>query len=403
MTSLPSYVVENTGDPEALAATEWLLTSGDGGFAMGTVLGPMSRRYHGVLVAPLRPPVQRLMMLSALAESAIIDPDSPNEQRFDLSCFRFRPGELHPRGDQLLKRFEKDVSCRWYYRFGPVELCKELVLARAGVAGGGGKAGEQGGGGAKGGEGGQGGPGGPGGHAGTMTPSAAMVRYTATVLPGHRPPRLLRLVIRPLVALRDFHGLILRDTARNRFHVEASARLLTIHSPEADLHLAADSGSVTPLEQWWYNFQYDTERERGYDFLEDLFHPGTFTADFSGCTASDGISPARLTIAAGLRPADPRDFDAVVAANRARLGELVTRTRGGEGAKVAASTATETNMVGGSLDRLVAAADDFVIRRLPPSTGMAGAAGAAAHPAGVAASGGGMHGAAGATGGTGAT
>src|SRR5262249_58900704 len=51
---------------------EWLLTSGTGGFAMGTVAGSNTRRYHGLLVASLRPPVDRVVTLARLEETALL-------------------------------------------------------------------------------------------------------------------------------------------------------------------------------------------------------------------------------------------------------------------------------------------------------------------------------------------
>src|SRR2546421_13040424 len=47
---------------------EWLETNGTGGFAMGTVAGTNTRRYHGLLVASPRPPVDRHVLLSRLDE-----------------------------------------------------------------------------------------------------------------------------------------------------------------------------------------------------------------------------------------------------------------------------------------------------------------------------------------------
>ena len=45
---------------------EWLVTNGLGGFASGTVALANTRRYHGLLVASLSPPVQRVLMLAKL-------------------------------------------------------------------------------------------------------------------------------------------------------------------------------------------------------------------------------------------------------------------------------------------------------------------------------------------------
>ena len=50
---------------------EWLLTSATGGFAMGTVAGSNTRRYHGLLVASLHPPVARVVTLARLEETAL--------------------------------------------------------------------------------------------------------------------------------------------------------------------------------------------------------------------------------------------------------------------------------------------------------------------------------------------
>jgi predicted glycogen debranching enzyme len=47
---------------------EWLVTNGLGGYASGTVLGPILRRYHGLLIAALANPLGRFMMLHGLSE-----------------------------------------------------------------------------------------------------------------------------------------------------------------------------------------------------------------------------------------------------------------------------------------------------------------------------------------------
>lgn len=55
-------------DPVPPADAEWLVTNGLGGYAMGTVDGPPTRAYHGLLVAALRPPVERTMLVAGLEE-----------------------------------------------------------------------------------------------------------------------------------------------------------------------------------------------------------------------------------------------------------------------------------------------------------------------------------------------
>ncbi len=56
-------------EPKKALQEEWLITNGIGGFASSTVLGANTRRYHGLLVAPLKPPARRYLILSKLDES----------------------------------------------------------------------------------------------------------------------------------------------------------------------------------------------------------------------------------------------------------------------------------------------------------------------------------------------
>ena len=56
-------------DFERSSRLEWLETNGLGGWAMSTVSGAHSRRYHGLLVAATRPPVERMVLLSRLDET----------------------------------------------------------------------------------------------------------------------------------------------------------------------------------------------------------------------------------------------------------------------------------------------------------------------------------------------
>ena len=52
---------------------EWLITNGIGGYSSSTVFGINTRKYHGLLVAPLTPPARRHLILSKLDESIVIE------------------------------------------------------------------------------------------------------------------------------------------------------------------------------------------------------------------------------------------------------------------------------------------------------------------------------------------
>ena len=52
---------------------EWLITNGIGGYSSSTIIGANTRKYHGLLVAPLTPPARRFLILSKLDESIEIE------------------------------------------------------------------------------------------------------------------------------------------------------------------------------------------------------------------------------------------------------------------------------------------------------------------------------------------
>ena len=79
------------GDPlEALLTREWLVTNALGGYASGTVGGACTRRFHGHLIAALRAPLGRTMMLNHLEE--VIEGDR--------LCFRLS-GDEHGGGKEI--------------------------------------------------------------------------------------------------------------------------------------------------------------------------------------------------------------------------------------------------------------------------------------------------------------
>src|SRR6516165_3984093 len=81
---------------------EWLETNGIGGFSSSTITGLNTRRYHGLLVAATKPPVGRMVLLSKMEETLVID-----GRRFELSSNRY-PGVVYPQGHTLLKQFRQD-------------------------------------------------------------------------------------------------------------------------------------------------------------------------------------------------------------------------------------------------------------------------------------------------------
>ncbi|MGH8702684.1 MAG: glycogen debranching enzyme N-terminal domain-containing protein, partial [Burkholderiales bacterium] len=52
------------GDLHQAERREWWLGNGRGAYAAGTVAGTLTRRYHGLLIAPLVPPLGRFLVFA---------------------------------------------------------------------------------------------------------------------------------------------------------------------------------------------------------------------------------------------------------------------------------------------------------------------------------------------------
>src|SRR5205807_8786421 len=56
-------------DVQAGLDHEWYVTNGLGGYAAGSLVGATTRSYHGLLVAALRPPVERNVLITKFDET----------------------------------------------------------------------------------------------------------------------------------------------------------------------------------------------------------------------------------------------------------------------------------------------------------------------------------------------
>src|SRR5260370_32845335 len=97
---------------EPAVRREWLVTNGLGGYASGTVAGVNTRRYHGLLVASLDPPVQRMVLLAAVEEWLI----PPDGKRQAISAQEYWDGTVYPNGFRFLEGVDVDgmlPTFRW--------------------------------------------------------------------------------------------------------------------------------------------------------------------------------------------------------------------------------------------------------------------------------------------------
>jgi predicted glycogen debranching enzyme len=221
---------ETCRDVDAALRREWLETNGLGGFASSTIIGLNTRRYHGLLVAATRPPVGRLVLLSKLEETLLID-----DKRFDLSANRY-PGVIHPQGFHYLKQFRLDPFPVFTFEVEGIEMEKSVFMIHG--------------------------------------ENSTVIHYE--LRKNNRPdvPQNLRLEIRPLIAFRDYHGTTHKNGAINPAVQERSGLAsVTPYEGLPSLHLAHNAIELRKTGDWYRNFEYNAERERGLDYSEDLFNP----------------------------------------------------------------------------------------------------------------------------------
>src|SRR5580698_6423420 len=227
---------ETWSDLEAALQREWLETNGLGGFASSTIIGLNTRRYHGLLVAAARPPVGRLVLLSKLEETLFIEGKS-----FELSANRY-PGLIHPHGFHYLKQFRLDPFPVFTYEVEGLEFEKSVFMIHA--------------------------------------ENSTVIHYELRMNNRSEVPKNLRLEIRPLIAFRDYHGTTHENYVINPAVQERSGLAsVTPYHGLPSLHLSHNAIELRETGDWYRNFEYDAERERGLGFSEDLFNPFVLSFD----------------------------------------------------------------------------------------------------------------------------
>ena len=100
---------------------EWIITNGIGGYASSTIIGANTRRYHGLLVAPLNPPARRTLILSKLDESVEIE-----EKKYNL--FTNVGKQYISDGYKYIESFTKDILPIFKYQVGDISISKIICM-----------------------------------------------------------------------------------------------------------------------------------------------------------------------------------------------------------------------------------------------------------------------------------
>src|SRR5579864_5130953 len=122
---LVSFGPEIAADLPSALRREWLVTNGLGGYASGTLAGVNTRRYHGLLVAALQPPVERTVLVASSIDWADYD-----GHRYPLSTHEYGDGTIDPHGYRYIQSFRLDGSIPvWTFALGDALLEKRVWMA----------------------------------------------------------------------------------------------------------------------------------------------------------------------------------------------------------------------------------------------------------------------------------
>jgi len=222
---------EICGTLDVAEQREWLVTNGIGGFASGTVAGNLTRRYHGLLMAALKPPLGRTLLVSKLDETAGYLGAS-----YALATNRWAGGYVDPVGYFHLDRFRLEGATPvWTYACADALLEKRVWMK----------------------------------HGANTT----YVRYD--VIRAGAP---MDLEIKALVNYRDYHSTT--HAGDWRMDVQPVERGLRVRAFDGavPLYLLSDRATAEPIHDWYRNYTLTLEHDRGLDELEDHLHAGTFRA-----------------------------------------------------------------------------------------------------------------------------
>ncbi len=219
------------GNLEYSLQREMLATDRRGGYMSTTIIGCNTRRYHGLIVAPIDSTDNTYLLLSSLDETIV-----QHDQSFNLALHRYRGGSYEPRGHKYIVDFEYTPTPTITYRVGGVVLRKELLWI----------------------------------HKRTHL----MIRYT--LVDAHSETTLR---LRPFLAFRNKHELSKANMyANGRSYpvVNGVKNRLYDGFPWLYMQLSKKDAKFIPAPDWYYDFEYMKEAERGYECHEDLLTTGYF-------------------------------------------------------------------------------------------------------------------------------
>jgi predicted glycogen debranching enzyme len=205
---------------------EWLETNGLGGWSGSSIIGCNTRRYHGLLVAATRPPTERMVLVSKLDETIVV-----NDQRFELGTNDYG-NSVQPNGNQYLISFERKKFPEWIYDLNGIVLKRTVTMVH--------------------------------------NENTTLIMYEVI-----RARTEFTMELLPLIAARGYHSL---QHAYNNIFWDVQFENGIFHNQPydggPDIFISVPGSTYQHQPRWFYKFNYELEKYRGLDFEEDLFNHG---------------------------------------------------------------------------------------------------------------------------------
>ncbi|MBD3155422.1 MAG: hypothetical protein GF368_02080 [Candidatus Aenigmarchaeota archaeon] len=238
MLKLPKLKIDRDGirKIEKSKKLEWIVTNGTGCYSSSTITGMNTRKYHGLLIASKKPPLDRKVILSKLEEELILE-----DKRVQLSTNQY-VDTIYPKGYEYLEKFELNGNPEFFYKAFGIKIRKEIFMLRE--------------------------------------KNVAVVSYE--VDSGNKK---IKLRLKPLINHRSIYHV---RKNKDLFETENKEKGVKINFGKDDfLRIFTTKGKYCPStlkeEQKWYkNFYYEMEIQRGEDGIDNCYNPGVFEVEGKG-------------------------------------------------------------------------------------------------------------------------
>ena len=225
-----TFLQDNLSQFEKAINYEWLITNGLGGYASSTILNLNTRKYHALLVAALRPPGERTVILSKLDEDVNV-----GGKIYQLGANDFGQN-IYPQGYKFLKSFSVSPFPTFTYSADEIEVKKTIILPHE--------------------------------------KNSVAAFYEVT----NKSMNDATIQVFPLVSFRNFNYVINRNEnplGLNQTQTESEVELI-FNNPAATVILRAVEGKFASKPVWIDGLLYREEENRGEASRDESYQPGHF-------------------------------------------------------------------------------------------------------------------------------